>query len=213
NAIRLTFASNASVIISVAPLFTALIAGWILGGSKPRWYFYAGFVTAMVGITLVSFNSASGFHFSPAGDLLMLGAALVWAIYCNITRRISELGHHTILVTRRIFAYGLLFMIPALFIFDFHWGLARFASPVNALNILFLGLGASALCYVTWNYALKVLGAVRTSVYIYAGPVVTMVAAAIVLAEPLTWMLVIGAALALAGLVISEQGQRWWRHR
>ena len=213
NAIDLTYPSNASVIISIAPLFTALIAGWILGGEKPRWYFYLGFVTAMLGVVLVSFNGTSGFKFAPAGDLLMLGAVVVWATYCNITRRISEFGRPTIQTTRRIFEYGLLFMIPALFLFDFHFGLERFARPVNLLNILFLGLGASALCYVTWNSALRILGTIKTSVYMYAGPVVTMLCSAIVLRDPLTWMLVCGAVLALTGLVISEQGRRLFSGR
>ena len=60
-----------------------------------------------------------------------------------------------------MFVYGLLFMIPALFLFDFKLGLERFSDPVNLFNFLFLGLGASALCFVTWNFAVKVLGPVN----------------------------------------------------
>lgn len=37
----------------------------------------------------------------------------------------------------------------------------------SSVDILYLGLGASALCFVTWNFAVKELGAVKTSVYIY----------------------------------------------
>ena len=52
------------------------------------------------------------------------------------------------------------------------------------LNILYLGLGASALCFVTWNLAVKVLGAVKTSVCIYMVPVITVVTSVLVLKEP-----------------------------
>ena len=67
------------------------------------------------------------------------------------------------------------------------------------LNILYLGLGASALCFVTWNLAVKVLGAVKTSVYIYMVPVITVVTSVLVLKEPVTWFSVMGTVLAVAG--------------
>ena len=71
-----------------------------------------------------------------------------------------------------------------------------------------MGLGASALCFVTWNYAVRLIGAVKTSVYIYMVPVITVVASVLVLHEqipPLCW---VGVALAIAGLVISESRGR-----
>ena len=52
--------------------------------------------------------------------------------------------------------------------------------------------------------AVKVLGAVKTSVYIYLVPVVTVVTSALVLKEPVTWMALIGMGLTLAGLFLSE---------
>lgn len=72
------------------------------------------------------------------------------------------------------------------------------------LNILFLGLGASALCFVTWNAAVKLLGAIKTSVYIYLVPVITVAASVLILQEPFTWMTAAGTALTLAGLLLSE---------
>ena len=87
----------------------------------------------------------------------------------------------------------------------------RFADRTNLLNLLFLGLGASALCFVTWNTAVRLLGAVRTSVYIYLTPVITIVASVLILHEPFTWMTGIGTVLTLAGLVLSEG--RVFRHK
>ena len=87
----------------------------------------------------------------------------------------------------------------------------RFADRTNLLNLLFLGLGASALCFVTWNSAVRLLGAVRTSVYIYLTPVITIVTSVLILHEPFTWMTGIGTVLTLAGLVLSEG--RVFRHK
>ncbi len=95
-------------------------------------------------------------------------------------------------------------MLPCLFIFDFKLDMQKFVKPEYALNLIYLGLGASALCFVTWNYAVKVLGAVKTSVYIYIVPVITVVTSVIVLKEEITWMAAIGIGLTLIGLFLSE---------
>lgn len=136
--------------------------------------------------------------------MLALLAAVVWACYSVLTRKISAYGYPTILTTRRVFAYGVVFMIPALFLFGFRWDLGRLADPVCALNLLYLGLGASALCFVTWNFAVRVLGAVKTSVYIYMVPVITVLTSAVILREPITLLSGVGTALTLAGLFLSQ---------
>lgn len=203
-ALTYTMASNVGVIISAAPFFTAILSHLLLKKEeKLGAAFFVGFLIAMAGIALISFNG-SALQLNPIGDLLALLAAFLWACYSILTRRISGYGYNTILTTRRIFFYGILFMVPALFLFDFRLELDRFANPVYLWNILFLGLGASALCFVTWNFAVRLLGAVKTSVYIYLVPVITVAASVVILREPFTWMTGAGTVLTLAGLLLSE---------
>lgn len=202
-ALTYTMASNVGVIISVTPFFTALLSHLFLKEEKPKANFFIGFAVAMAGIFLISFNG-SKLELNPVGDLLALLAALIWACYSVLTKKISGYGYHTILTTRRIFCYGILFMIPPLFLFDFRPELARFANPVYLFNIIFLGLGASALCFVTWNFAVKVLGAVKTSIYIYMVPVITVVTSVVILHEKITALAAVGTVLTLAGLLLSE---------
>ncbi len=171
-----TLASNVGVIISVAPFFTALLSRIVFR---------------------VEIN--------PIGDLLAVGAAFVWACYSILTKKISTYGYKTVQTTRRIFFYGLLGILPILPFFKFELGLHRFLTPIYAANLLFLGLGASALCYVTWNVAVKVLGAVKTSVYIYLVPVVTVVTSILILHEKLTIVSLVGTVLTLLGLIVSER--------
>lgn len=204
-ALTYTAASNIGVIISIAPFFTGILSPWLLKSEKPGKNFFIGFLTAIIGIALISFNGRTNLQLNPTGDLLALLAAAVWSIYSILSRKISVLGHNTIQTTRRVFSYGLLLMIPALFLSDFNWNLKRFLAPVNLFNILFLGLGASALCFVTWNLAVKYLGAVKTSVYIYMVPVVTVLTSVLILKEKITWMSALGTLLTLSGLFISEK--------
>ena len=203
-ALSYTLASNVGIIISIAPFFTAILSHiFMKTEERLRINFFLGFIVAMAGILIISFNGKE-LEIKPIGDILAIAAELVWAIYSLLTRKISSYGYNTIQTTKRIFAYGIVFMIPTLFFFEFNLDLARMTNIKYLFNLIFLGLGASALCFVTWNYAVKLLGAVKTSVYIYMVPVITIVASAIVLREQITLAMGVGTALALVGLILSQ---------
>lgn len=204
-ALTYTLASNVGVIISIAPFFTAFLTHFIVK-TEERFNirFFIGFILAIVGICLISFSGNAEVQINPIGDLLAVLAAVVWAVYSVLSRKISSYGYNVVQSTRRIFIYGILFMVPALFVFDFKLQLSRLAEVQNLINILFLGFGASAMCFVTWNIAVKILGAVKTSVYIYLVPVITIVTSVIVLKEKITIWIVTGTIMTLFGLFISE---------
>lgn len=203
-ALTLTYASNAGMIVAVIPMITAVLAHFFLSGERLEPRFFIGFAAAFTGLALIFFNGQIMLKLNPLGDILAAASAFVWAAYAILMKKISTFGYHTIQCTQRIFLYGLLFMVPALFLFDFRFDASPFASPANWLNILFLGAGASALCFVTWNWSVGVLGAVKTSAYIYMVPVITIASSVVILQEKLTWVAFCGGALTLAGLYISE---------
>ncbi len=203
-ALTYTMASNVGVIISIAPFFTAVLSHiFMKTEEKLKAQFFVGFFVAMVGICLISFNGRE-LELNPIGDILAVVAALVWSVYSLLTRKISSYGYNTVQTTRRIFTYGIVFMLPFLFVFDFNLDIQKVVKPEYALNLIYLGIGASALCFVTWNYAVKMLGAVKTSVYIYMVPVITVATSVIVLKEKITWVSAIGTILTLIGLFLSE---------
>ena len=203
-ALTYTLASKVGVIISIAPFFTVIFSCLFLHDRRPNIRFFAGFLIALAGIFLISFGGEKNLQLNPVGDLLAVIAAMIWAAFSTITKKISGFGYNTIQTTRRTFFYGLIFMVPALLLMDFHMELQQFASLKNVLNLLFLGFGASALCFVTWNLAVKILGSVKTSVYIYMVPVITAVTSALILHEKLTRTIVSGIVLTLIGLFLSE---------
>lgn len=207
-ALTCTLASNVGVIVAAAPLFTALLAHCFLREEgRLGLHFFLGLAAALAGVALISLQGTP-LQLNPLGDLLALAAALVWACYSLLVRRISSWGLDVILTTRSIFAYGLLCMLPAMLFFDFQPAWERLLEPLYLGNLLFLGLGASALCFVSWNWAVKTLGAVQTSLYIYAVPVVTVVTAMLLLGERLTPAALAGIVLTLAGLLLSERQRK-----
>ena len=139
------------------------------------------------------------------GALLTVGAALVWGVYSVLIRVLGHMGYQTVPLTCRIFGYGFLFLLIPTAFEGLPAGIAAWGTPVHLANLLFLGLLASATCFVTWNRAVFLLGPVRTSVYIYASPVITIIASALILHETMTPVMWVGTALALGGLMLSEK--------
>ncbi len=207
-ALTFTYSANCSVILSTAPFFVAMAVHFFMQKGEPLApSFFLGFVVSILGVGLVSF-SGQALHVNPLGDFLCLLAAMAWAGYSVFIKKIEAHGYDTLLVTRRVFLMGLLCLAPFLPFMAFSPDWAAVLKPVNLFNFLFLGLGASALCFVTWNTAVKWLGAVKTSVYIYLSPVITILAAWAFLQDPLPPLALAGAALTLVGLVISQQKTR-----
>lgn len=198
-----TLATNVGVIVSVAPFFTAVVERIVNKGRQLTLRFVVGFVVAMLGISFISF-AETGVHLSFSGDLLALLAAAVWACYSACMTRISSIGLTTIKATRRVFEYGIVFMFPALPLLGFSPESTSFTDPINVANLVFLGLCASAACFVTWNFSIKRLGSVVSSVYIYATPVITAVASWLVLGEQLVLLAWFGVLLTIVGLVVSQ---------
>ncbi|MCQ2241758.1 DMT family transporter [Treponema sp.] len=221
-AISFTTASNVSIIVSICPMFTAIIAQIFFKEKHITIFFVVGFIIAISGIVLVSLNGASGLHFNPKGDLLALASAVCWGFYSMAVSKINSMNLDRILCTRRMFFYAVITMIPfAVFgIFendpsssfylnmDAQKNAERFSSLVSWANFCFLGLGASAFCFVVWNVACKTLGTVKVTVGIYMIPVVTIIFAFFILGEKLTVLGAVGCVLTIAGLAISNRGNK-----
>ena len=204
-ALTITTASNVGIIVSSAPLFTALLA---LPAYRDRRVlspgFITGFILAMSGIVMLS-TGGSDMEIHPAGDLMVVAACLAWAVYSLTVKKIAAFGYGNLAATRRIFLWGLLFVAPWAFPADIRMDdFSRYASPQALGNLVFLGAVASALCFATWNYAVRTLGPVKTCVYIYGGPAITVIFAWIFLSEQLNAVGITGCLMAIAGLLLSS---------
>ena len=205
-ALTYTQASNVGVIISAAPFFTAIMLH-IFGRREEREaihsYFVIGFLIAMVGICLISYNGAT-LHFDPLGDLLTILAACTWGVYAVFLKKINGFGFSVLAYTRRIFFYGLIGLLISSLCLGVRIDPAVIVRPINLCNLLFLGLVAGAICFLTWNTGVEIIGAMKSSAYIYLCPVITVIASVIVLHESITILEIIGTLLILGGLILSE---------
>ena len=202
-ALSYTLASNVGLLVSISPFFTALLAYLFLKDEKLKPLFFLGIFLALCGVAMIIFNGSVVLKLNPAGDILALLAAASWSFYSLFVKKISILNIHPVQSTRKIFLYGLIFTLPYLLWTGSNISIDKLLMPVNIFNLLFLGFGASALCFVTWSQAVKMIGTVKTSIYIYFIPVMTVISSIIILHEKLTLYSFTGIILIILGLIIS----------
>ena len=180
-----------------------------------------GSVVAVAGVALVALNGVVNFEMRPLGDLMACCAMASWGLYSVLVEKANRLGVRPLLAVRRSFAWALLMMLPLA-----AWGTSesgyvaldgsysitldadanaeRFASLLNWANMAFLGVLASAACFVLWSRACRLLGVVRTTVGLYLTPLVGVVFAVLFLKERLTWLSVVGGMLILCGVCVAN---------
>ena len=92
-ALTLTQASNISVIVSMAPIFTGILAHFFLEGEKMKKSIVLGFVCAMAGICLITFQKGETVELNPLGDFLGVAAEADWGVYTDCSRKIAGFGY------------------------------------------------------------------------------------------------------------------------
>ena len=209
-ALAYTQASNVSFLVCSAPLFTAILTLIYRRFGKGRfadalekvrlgWPLVGGTVLALAGMALVAFEG-SRLRVSPKGDLLAIGAAVCWALYSlfmgEMTRR-----YGTVTATRKVFFYGLLSILPFLGVQGRSLSVGMLCQTAVWGNLLFLGLVASLICFIVWNYVIDKLGNVTSVNYVYLNPVFTLLTAMLLLGERMTPLSALGCAAILAGVI------------
>ncbi|NFI53793.1 DMT family transporter [Clostridium botulinum] len=206
SALIYSLTSNVALILATAPILTAFMAHFFSKGETLNKNLFIGFTIAILGVFLVIFNGNFILKLNPLGDILALSAALCWAIYSVTLKKISG-TYNYIYVTRKMFFYALLTILPfILFSSNNNITLLSLSQPKVIFNLLFLGVIASGVCYVVWNYTVDNLGIIKTNNYIYLIPAVTMIASFFILNESITLYSTLGAILVLLGVYVSENG-------
>ena len=205
-ALKITQATNVAFIVCAAPLLTAGLSHIYLKNEKTDRRLIQGSVLALLGVALVVFNGKFILQLNPLGDLLSLLAALSWAFYTILLKQVSH-RYSMVFITRKVFFYGILTILPAFIFHPLTTDTSLLFRPIVYLNLLFLGIAASLLCYFFWNIAIKHLGAIQTTNYVYIVPIITLIASSLFLDETITVFAVTGMLMILAGVVWVERGK------
>lgn len=203
SAIKISQVSNVGLILATAPIITALLAHFFTKGERLNKNLIYGFIIAISGVFLVMFNGSFLLKLNPAGDILALFAAISWSVYSILTKTFGSKYNHLYL-TRKIFFYALITMIPFLGTSEFNFSINKLLNINIILNLLFLGIVASSLCYVIWNFTVNKLGVIKTNNYIYLIPAFTLIFSILILHEKIIQYSALGAFLIFLGVYVSE---------
>jgi drug/metabolite transporter (DMT)-like permease len=207
HALRLTSAVSTGWLIGLIPVWSALLAAVLLKerfGPRKIAGLAVGFAGAVLVVTRGRFGPGLLALPSTRGDLLVLASTLNWALY-------TVMGHATIrrLGPTRATAGAMLLgwlMLAPLFVATAGWSEYARLSPTGWGALLFLGIAASGLGYLFWYGAIERVETSRVAALIYLEPLVTLVAAVVLLGEPVGIATVVGGLTVLCGVVLVQTG-------
>ncbi len=164
-----------------------------------------GMLVCVVGILLLltraDIEKLYSLSFSK-GDWWVLAAAFTFSVYNILVRKKPRaMGNLSFLAI--VFLLGTLVLIPFyLYEYSRQGGFVLTLSNMGVL--LYLGLGASVICFLLWNRAIALLGSGRTSLFGNLIPVFSAVEAILILGEKVNWIQVMSFGLVITGLLIAN---------
>jgi drug/metabolite transporter (DMT)-like permease len=190
-------AGTAALLVNVAPLITAVLAGLLLGEGFPR-RLIIGMLVALLGVVIVAVSTSTG-RFDAVGVVLALTAAVIYGGAATLQKRL--LGRMDAPTTTLIGCLaGTIACLP------FAPELVRDLSTAptsSILAVVYLGVFPTAVAFTTWGYVLSRSSAGRTAATTYAVPAVVIVLSWLVLRETPPVLAVVGGVLALTGVAIA----------
>ena len=211
-ALNYTTATNTSLIVCSCPLVASLLIGCVYRTERMSSIQLFGAVMAVAGVSTVVLNGHFVLHLSPVGDTLAMVACLCWAVYSLLIIPVNK-RYDSVFITRKVFFYGLLTMIPYYICVPseaemFFSSSILELSPAVIINLLYLGCIASMACFLAWTWVFKKIGAVVATNYVYLNPVSTIIFAWWILHEQITPWFVLGTVLILVGMYLADRKKR-----
>lgn len=202
-ALQSTTATNALLMLSLAPVAT-LAGAAMLGMERPTRWQLIGAVIAAFGAAVVIASGTQHLAFR-SGDLWMLGGVVTWAAYSLLLRRRpADLPQAVTLAASIIVALALL--LPCLLLGSAPV-LAPFGSALTLAGVGYIAVFASAIAFLCWSYGVSKLGPTRSSQFIHLMPVFGAALAIGLLGEVPSAQQLVGAAVVFAGIACVECGR------
>lgn len=207
-AMNFTSTTNTSLIVCSCPLFATLLVRLVYRSTtRISMMQLGGSLLAFAGMVIVVLNGRFVLHLSPLGDALAFTACLSWSVYSLLMKWVSA-KYGAAFITRKVFFYGVLTILPYYIFYPTLPTAAVLAKPVVVGNLAFLGCLASMICFLTWNWCISKLGAVKATNWVYFNPITTMIFASWVLGEKITPYFLAGATCILLGMFVADRSTK-----
>lgn len=207
-AMNFTSTTNTSLIVCSCPLFATLLVRLVYRSTtRISMMQLGGSLLAFAGMVIVVLNGRFVLHLSPLGDALAFTACLSWSVYSLLMKWVSA-KYGAAFITRKVFFYGVLTILPYYIFYPTLPTAAVLTKPVVVGNLAFQGCLASMICFLTWNWCISKLGAVKATNWVYFNPITTMIFASWVLGEKITPYFLAGATCILLGMFVADRSTK-----
>lgn len=199
-AVKYATATNASLMLAVSPVFTAIFA-WIAGQERLSSLGRRGSALSLVGVIFVLLFGTNKLALGwdvLRGDLIGLLASCIWGLYPVLAKRmLSKYSALKTITFSSLFGTLFLLVVGLKGVSELSWS----TIPLSAWgSVLFSIILVTAYGLVVWYYAISRIGVNRVMAYMYAVPAVAVVTAAIILKEEIHLMQVLGAIVIFWGI-------------
>ena len=201
---KFSTASNGSLVTSATPAFVLMFAPYLLGEQNTLRRLIALTIASLGVVAVIDPRTA---ELSPIlfwGNMSLLAAALTWALYSVLVRKISQSSD--LLTSSALMLLGGVPSSLAIGLWEINtqgvgeitWGIIG--------GLLFLGIVSTAIAMFLWNYAFATLPASVASLTFFAQPVVGTLLGWFFLGEKITPLFLLGGVLIGVGILISAKG-------
>jgi drug/metabolite transporter (DMT)-like permease len=197
-ALQYTSATEAALIMSLAPIATSILAFFFLREPLTLRMIIGSFIAVCGVYLLVSFNKP---HVSVGwGDVMAGGAMLTFAISLILIRKLTQ-TLESIPATVYSTVLGACMFVPFVYVNDQHPVIAHSVWPwiLAALSgILSQGVGG-----LLWNKGITLIGASKASILLNLQPFVAMIVGYVTMGVPVTRSQILGGTLIVLGVVFA----------
>lgn len=201
--LQTTSATNAVLLNSFIPVVTIAIA-WAFSGKRLSPREAMGVLISLIGaLTIVGRGEPAALLALDlnVGDLWLLLAVLVWAVYTvGLGRRPA--GVHPLVLLAAFIAVGLVALAP-FWLWEMAQGRFLHPTPTAWLALAYVGVLPSFVGYVFYNRGVAEIGPAKASLFIHLMPVFGTLLAALFLGEIPGWFHYLGIALIFTGIVLT----------
>ncbi|WP_236898372.1 DMT family transporter [Clostridium beijerinckii] len=197
--VSMTSSSNSALIVASFPAVTTLLEFFIYH-SKPNVKKVLGIILAIIGVAVLTQINVDGNSKSMLGNIILIGAGVVWAFYNFITRDLTNKYSAMTLTYYQMLA-GFIFFLPFVIIEGKTW---RMPTMTSASALIYLSVGCSIVAFLLYNLGLRKLSASISVSLMNLVPVLGLIFSILILHESVSTVQILGGIIVIIGVILSS---------
>lgn len=198
----------AAIVLATIPFWVLLIDFLYPQGRRPKAMTLAALLPGLAGVAIVAWQSAGQGHFNVIPILLLLGAAFSWAVGTVLSRRTSDHGSPILSSGMQLSIGGAVLLAISLASGELDGFSPRNISTSSLAAVIYLAIAGSVIGFTAFRWLLDNVSTFMVSTYIFVNPIIAVLLGTLVLGEPFSVTMLLGAFLVIASVIITWRAEQ-----